>query len=709
MADQGGLSAKIGADVSDFLKAFTQMQSVQAKTADGFKELGSSAKEAASSLNDLTPASTAATNAIGKVFTALKNGEKVTLSFVDGVNKGKQGLGDLPDKFDKLKKPVGDASYALTNVGRVAQDLPFGFIAIQNNLPPLVDSFGSLIKQSGGVAGAFKAIGSSLLGFGGLGLLFNVVVSGLTMYSMSARKGKDDTDKLKDSQKSLKDIMQEGITSVSGQTQEVKALIAVLTDSNTSYERRKSVLNELKKIGGDYFRDLTLEKSSYEQLKEASDKYINSLIRQAQIKGLRDQITQLTEQVAKTTPILSAETKKLMSGPNPFAALSDTVKKAKDDTTINLANFKGALKSNSAQIVGDVAKVGTSISAAVGKFTIGEDLKKKLEEATAALSNLVGDTDTPDKGNKTRTVNDVLMDMDVLLKNVDYQAELLGASFDQISGDKISILKDAFSDLVKLGLTPTDERLKSIAGEIDKLSLANIGTQTIGARIQLSPKEFKANEKAFGKMGFDTSLQNVDAAQKALNDKIASVGATTYQKVADMTNDLVKQINDLISSTVSEGIVSIGESIGNALVSGNWGGVLGSFADTIAGFLEQLGKLLIAQGIAMEAFVKSLDSMNGIVSIVAGLALVGAAGAFKAATKKGIPAFANGAITSGPMMAMVGDNPSGKEAIIPLERFDEIFGSMGGSKVHLTGQLRASGPDLIYVFDNAQQQQGRKS
>jgi hypothetical protein len=69
-----------------------------------------------------------------------------------------------------------------------------------------------------------------------------------------------------------------------------------------------------------------------------------------------------------------------------------------------------------------------------------------------------------------------------------------------------------------------------------------------------------------------------------------------------------------------------------------------------------------------------------------------------------IPKFAEGGITSGPTLAMVGDNPSGKEAIIPLEKMGQIFGGMQGGGTG-GGRLTASvsGTDLKFVLDRTNQ------
>jgi hypothetical protein len=61
-------------------------------------------------------------------------------------------------------------------------------------------------------------------------------------------------------------------------------------------------------------------------------------------------------------------------------------------------------------------------------------------------------------------------------------------------------------------------------------------------------------------------------------------------------------------------------------------------------------------------------------------AIMAAAGAAQIAVIKSQPIpLQQGGITQGATPAVVGDNPSGTEAIIPLERFDEIFGQQGQS------------------------------
>jgi len=67
-----------------------------------------------------------------------------------------------------------------------------------------------------------------------------------------------------------------------------------------------------------------------------------------------------------------------------------------------------------------------------------------------------------------------------------------------------------------------------------------------------------------------------------------------------------------------------------------------------------------------------------------------------------IPALAQGGMTTGPGMAMIGDNASGKEFVIPFERMGEFARqAMGGSNVNVAGEFRVKGSDLILVLERA--------
>ncbi len=91
-------------------------------------------------------------------------------------------------------KASNSAAFALNNLGRVAQDAPFGFIGIQNNLNPLLESFQRLKAESGSTGAALKALGSSLIGAGGIGLALSLATSAMLLYTQWTQRSKKETE-----------------------------------------------------------------------------------------------------------------------------------------------------------------------------------------------------------------------------------------------------------------------------------------------------------------------------------------------------------------------------------------------------------------------------------------------------------------------------------------------------------------------------------
>ena len=104
-----------------------------------------------------------------------KGVSQTTSQVSNAVNKAEQSL-------KKLTPASNQATLAMTNLGRVVQDAPFGFIGIANNLNPLLESFQRLKATTGTTGGALKALGSSLIGPAGLGIAISAASSFLVLF-----------------------------------------------------------------------------------------------------------------------------------------------------------------------------------------------------------------------------------------------------------------------------------------------------------------------------------------------------------------------------------------------------------------------------------------------------------------------------------------------------------------------------------------------
>lgn len=206
------------------------------------------------------------------------------------------------------------------------------------------------------------------------------------------------------------------------------------------------------------------------------------------------------------------------------------------------------------------------------------------------------------------------------------------------------------------------------------------------------------------------STSTTDAI-KQLIEATTGVG-TAFDNARQKGLNFANDVASAIESAAEGMVVDFAMMAGAALSSGQGMKGMGRMIlTTLADLAIQVGQIAIGVGISIEGIKKALATLNPAVAIIAGIALV-AIGSFakselaKAAQGRssggggaslGVPAFAQGGLVTGPMLAMVGDNPSGKEAIIPFERMGEFMKMMGGGQstqqVVVTGRI--SGRDLI--------------
>jgi hypothetical protein len=164
-----------------------------------------------------------------------------------GINQAAAAIGKTEVALKKMAPASGQATAALINLGRVAQDAPYGIIGIANNLNPLLESFQRTAKEAGSFGGALKALGASLLGGGGLGLLLSVATGAMSYFAMGSRKAKDEVDlqkeavdKAAEAQRKFNSAVDAASSAIVNQSDKLLDLKGILIDTGTQ-------LNELSK------------------------------------------------------------------------------------------------------------------------------------------------------------------------------------------------------------------------------------------------------------------------------------------------------------------------------------------------------------------------------------------------------------------------------------------------------------------------------
>ena len=288
----------IGADVTQFQKSINDVK-------DRIKELSSTIKA--------TP------------FNLVSQGQRDELAgLINTLEKLNTSVAATSAQFDKSVGSTKGARTALTSLSLVAQDAPFGFIAIQNNLPAVISSFGELSKGAGGLKGALSQVGSALVGPAGLFLAFSAVTGAVTFaiqkygslgaafdaltlksteFSSAILKANKSLAEYNKNAQTANEIRSNSLGEVQKEIIKVEQLANVLKDSTTTDRQKKGALEELKRANDEYFGKLDAQKVNVDALNQSIAKYTDSLIKNQVAQNLASEAAAVFTQFLKQNQI----------------------------------------------------------------------------------------------------------------------------------------------------------------------------------------------------------------------------------------------------------------------------------------------------------------------------------------------------------------------------------------------------------------------
>ena len=304
-------------------------------------------------------------------------------------------LNSTANASQNFSKATANGSNTLTQFSRIAQDAPFGIMGIGNNLTATAESFANLSKSSGGAVNALKAVGSSLLGGGGVLLAISLVTTGLTYMSQSGLTVGDVFDKLTGkfdaNAKALKDIYVEAAKTSGEEISSLKSLVSVAQDDTLSREKRLIAVRKLQDEYPAYFGNLNQEKILNGDVSKAIDGVSTSLKARARANAIVGKIGELSSQRLDLEQQREAAITKLKEAQNA----------SEKDTSIYAAGLRFDLKA-AVDAYKDIVKEIKNIDAQINKLQskatvdIGESIildKEKPKAATKAKKQ--GNTNEP--------------------------------------------------------------------------------------------------------------------------------------------------------------------------------------------------------------------------------------------------------------------------------------------------------------------------
>lgn len=228
-------------------------------------------------------------------------------------------------------------------------------------------------------------------------------------------------------------------------------------------------------------------------------------------------------------------------------------------------------------------------------------------------------------------------------------------------------------------------------------------------------------------MGITEIANAYDWGGELLTTKQASFSEGMLANLA-RAQEFTTGLKDILQGGLQDLAAGIGGALGQAVATGaSVSQTLSKvLLGTLGGMATQVGKLAIGVGIAIEGIKKALQSLNPIVAVAAGIALV-ALGAFASSRAaaigqggggggsvsggRGATPFAKGGIVSGPTNALIGEYPgarSNPEVVAPLDKLKGMIENNGnGSNVNVTGEFVVRGQDLVLALQRAEKNRSR--
>lgn len=425
---------------------------------------------------------------------------------------------------------------ALNSLGQVARDAPFGFIAIQNNLPIVVDQLTQLSRTSGGATGALKAIGSALIGPAGLSFAFGAVIAGTTaLIQKYGSLGEafnqilGITPKLTDAQKKFNEASFETSASLTTENAKVNILISTLTDLKKPQADRLAAYNELKNVAPEIIAGIRDENALSQE----------SLISIEQQTKARKQLIKLRIQEAGINAALTTNETKLAELRNKFLIANENYIQA----------AKGLSKENkNAIITGFASQTQQEINNKT--FNDAIDVFKSLQNQISALegenNKYLQQLDPIVNGiaqinNETQKRINALKDQIKLEKELNKESELASKKADKRNLDNLKAIIDALKERDAFEKKLDANRKKGEKFNIDadnrKLKLTEEQNKADERLLQNLIDESEAYDKVanqtaiLGKKALDAVVKPLGEQQKALESRFKVIQSVIEQSL----------------------------------------------------------------------------------------------------------------------------------------------------------------------------------
>lgn len=484
--------------------------------------------------------------------------------------------------LNTLSKSSGQATFAVLNLGRVAQDSSFGIMGVANNIEPLIQSLGALKAASGGAKGAFASFFGALAGPAGIGVLIGVVQlfdaysKGYGVFAGRAKKATDEQKKFNEELSEARAVaIKAGI--------QLQALAQIAGDSSKTDKIRTEALRQINDETNKYGITITRAGIASGQAAKEIDKLTASLVQQAVAARFAEKVADLKVREAELSKKVAENTRGEAEAKN---ALLNLDRRKADQALIAQQVELSAIKDSKSK------KQASEDLAAVQKELAGTEALYKTA--------LVGSLEVSEKTTKGT-------------QKLVTEQEALAAAFERAVGPQVtaiagyqslnSIMPEVTAELKRLNaekekeiaLNKTAKALELIKGGTAQISTAGKGPAQAAADAMAANNEKLKN--SFQEMGVVASFA-IEQIPDLFNAAFQSI-SQGESPIKAITNSLKALIVRLAAAAAAAALLSLflGGATGGAGAAGAAGG--GKFASMFGQLLGFKLPGMAKGGIAM--------------------------------------------------------------------------------------------------------------
>ena len=464
---------------------------------------------------------------------------------------------------------------ALTSLSLALQDLPFGFIGIQNNLPGILKGFQDMSEEAKNGASVLSQLKGALIGPAGLYLAFSAVSAivtkitleygslGAALDALFTKQTKFNevivraAESLKEYNKAIitnNEISGQASASQNGQALAARALLATVLDLTKTEAERKNALDRLKKLDEERFKNFDIEKGKIDGLKQAVEGYTRALIAQSVASKFVDQVSNTSVELEKQRNALQELYDQLDLLEKTYPNLAKEAKNYRKELIESQGRLGAGMVEPAKGVLDYIStfkKIGEQEGVIKGLVKQLEDLNTatlKAVQSASALASPFAEKEL--KGKKPKKEKE--LDLEELSRKARYAANKLQEQADK---NRLKYLQEQLKleeKITKETFAQADKDMKADAEAFTKVSFLNLEKVTkplSELQKKLEEAKFLLNEVFFNPLqdAFMNLFETGKFAFKAFGDAV------------------LKQIQQLVSKIIATGIISL---IANLLFPG---------------------------------------------------------------------------------------------------------------------------------------------